>query len=227
MDYKPTRKLFWITVFASLVLSYVPYLSLPFYWVSSTYHFLAHGFAGLVTGGYFDFFEIYFDGTGYTETRNGITLFVAGLGYIGPLIIGGALYYGATTHLHNGIWVIGIVNMLTTVSMIAWATGFLAYTVMSVLSIIFFVGVRDEFFEAGRRIIAFIGMFMMINTLMVLGKLPNYHAQDAIILVAQYGMVYRVYEWIWAGAAISLLFIIVLSQERERSTMLAYSDSSE
>lgn len=83
----------------TLILYMVPFLyplAYPFVLLSTLVHEMGHGIAAILVGGHFDFFKIWFDGSGVANIRGDFGAlargFVAAAGLLGPSIMAGFFF---------------------------------------------------------------------------------------------------------------------------------------
>jgi len=81
-------------VFA-LVINQLPWVSIPFIYLTTVFHELSHGIAALVTGGSIVEFSLSTNGAGHVISRGGIAPIIAFSGYFGAALWGGLLYQSA------------------------------------------------------------------------------------------------------------------------------------
>jgi len=85
----------------AFVLSYVPFIHIPFTWVMTFFHEISHGMGALLTGGSVEKIQLHLRGSGLTETRGGIRFVVLQAGYIGAVIWGVLIYEMADEISHK------------------------------------------------------------------------------------------------------------------------------
>ena len=88
---------FFILVGVALILSFIPFVNLPFTWVMTFFHEMSHGIAAWITGGSVESIELHLGGSGLCHTIGGSRLIIGLSGYVGAVIWGVLLYEMADT----------------------------------------------------------------------------------------------------------------------------------
>lgn len=121
-----------IVVFILWNLPQLDFLLYPFRLFVTYVHEAGHGTAALITGGEFQRFEIFPNGSGFAVTRGGSPWLILPAGYLGAAMFGAVLFY-LTHHFHRsrllslvmGIGLIGFSILFGRVSPVALIVGVL------------------------------------------------------------------------------------------------------
>ncbi len=83
---------FFCLTLVAFLLSYVPFIQIPFTWFMTFFHEISHGIGALCTGGSIHKIEIHLQGSGLCYTSGGIRFVVLNAGYIGAVLWGVVIF---------------------------------------------------------------------------------------------------------------------------------------
>ncbi len=92
----PGRGLFLLELLLALMLTHLPYVSVPFKWLESYFHELSHALATLLSGGIVNHIQLFPNGAGFCFSQGGWPLLIGFSGYLGAAFWGCLLYHLAT-----------------------------------------------------------------------------------------------------------------------------------
>ncbi len=124
---------FWLILFAALVISQVPLVSIPFKWLESYFHEISHGLAALITGGSIVQIQLFPNGAGLCTTRGGMSFLISFMGYAGAALWGMGIYFVASMHQRVAQVLSGIIALLLVTTLIFWARDILTFIIITVL----------------------------------------------------------------------------------------------
>ncbi|MGL5907295.1 MAG: M50 family metallopeptidase [Shewanella sp.] len=191
----PRRRVFVLELVLALLLTRIPYISLPFKWLESYFHELSHALATLLTNGIVSHIQLFPNGAGFCFSQGGLPLVIGFAGYFGAACWGYLIYLLAT-------WPKGIrlsfasLGALVSVTALLWGRDMLTLAILVVLAILFLLPLKlsqNKGLTQGLRII---GLMIMLNALESPTALFGLDGQGDAVLLAQYSWVP---PWIWVG----------------------------
>jgi hypothetical protein len=124
---------FWLILFAALILSQIPIISIPFKWLESYFHEISHGLAALFTGGSIVRIQLFPNGAGLCTTRGGLSFAISFMGYAGAALWGIGIYFIAAMNQRVAQILSGIIALLLLTTIIFWARDILTIIIITVL----------------------------------------------------------------------------------------------
>lgn len=210
-----------VMFFIACLVSQIPIVNIPFHWVVSSYHYLFHGLLGIISGGDFFYMEIFANGGGYAEVRGGMIFFIALFGFVGSAMVGVVMYYASVSSRNNSVWIFGLLNILTTLAMFMWASGWLTYTIMSVITALLFLASKEGVGQYVKPITAFIGIYIVITTLIgSFGYSVYHHEADVLVLAREFGLPYMVWDSLIGGISVMLLLALFVALQSEHEAIM-------
>lgn len=201
-----TRMFLLLSIVATVVLFYVPYLGYPLMLLSTLAHELGHGIAAVLAGGEFLKFEMFSDGSGVATHRGAYgrfaRAFISAGGLCGPAVVATLAFWlgRSEKHARRGLIVCGALLLLALVmvvrSLFGWV--FVGLTAAACLLIalkakpwasqvaLVFVGVQLALSVFSRGDYLFTEFAQTAN-----GKMPSDVAQMSNALFLPY--------WFWGG----------------------------
>ena len=82
---------FAVFFFLAFVVSYIPFVKLPFMWAQTFFHEISHGLTAIATGGSINRLEIHLRGSGVCYTHGGSNFLISFAGYAGAALWGSLL----------------------------------------------------------------------------------------------------------------------------------------
>lgn len=92
----PSRGLFIIELVVALLITRIPYLSVPFKWLESYFHELSHGIATIISSGVVSHIQLFPNGAGFCFSQGGSPMLIGFAGYFGAACWGYLIYLLAT-----------------------------------------------------------------------------------------------------------------------------------
>jgi len=152
-------------IIGAIILSMVPFVSLPFNWFETYFHEISHSLAALATGGQVDRIEIYLIGGGKSFTVGGWSGVISFAGYAGAIFWGAAIYLGAQTSGTPSRWLAIVMSGLIIISGLFWARNVSTVMIIITLAAILYISfkyVRGSFFP---RVLEFTGIYVLISAI--------------------------------------------------------------
>lgn len=160
----PTRSRFIVELLLALLLTRIPYLSVPFKWLESYFHELSHGIATLITGGLVSHIQLFPNGAGLCFSQGGWPIGIAFSGYLGAAIWGYLIFIVATWQ--NGIrFSFAVLGAVVGITLVLWGRDLLTIGILLVLMVLFLLPLKlsqSRVLTSGLRIM---GLMVMLNAL--------------------------------------------------------------
>jgi len=157
---------FVIIMAIAFMVSYIPFVKLPFMWVQTFFHEISHGLMALVTGGMIDYIEIHFRGSGLCYVRGGNSFVIALAGYAGAALWGSLL---VLTVVHAGSrrahFVAGFLAVFVFMSGVLWARDLITIVILMVITGLCLVTYRYGASKPVAFFMQFIGAYVILDAL--------------------------------------------------------------
>lgn len=191
----PSRGLFIFELVLALLLTRIPYVSVPFKWLESYFHELSHGIATILSGGIVSHIQLFPNGAGFCFSQGGSTLLIGFSGYFGAACWGYIIYLLATWP--RGIRVSSVLlGVLVVVSGVLWGRDILTLAILAVLTIIFLLPLKLSQNKILTQFLRIIGLMIMLNALASPTFLLGLDGQGDAALLAEHSWIPA---WIWVG----------------------------
>lgn len=189
----PSRGLFIIELVLALLLTRIPYLSVPFKWLESYFHELSHGIATMLSGGIVSHIQLFPNGAGFCFSQGGSPLFIGFAGYFGAACWGYLIYLLATWP--RGIRVsFALLGGLVVLSGLLWGRDILTLAILAVLTIIFLMPLKLNQNKILTQFLRIVGLMIMLNALASPTVLFGLNGQGDAVLLAERSWIPA---WIW------------------------------
>lgn len=189
----PSRGLFIIELMLALLLTRIPYLSVPFKWLESYFHELSHGIATLLSGGIVSHIQLFPNGAGFCFSQGGSPLFIGFAGYFGAACWGYLIYLLATWP--RGIRVsFALLGGLVVLSGLLWGRGILTLAILASLTVIFLMPLKLNQNKVLTQFLRVVGLMIMLNALASPTVLLGLDGQGDAVLLAELSWIPA---WIW------------------------------
>ncbi|WP_050801834.1 M50 family metallopeptidase [Shewanella sp. HN-41] len=191
----PSPGLFIIELVLALLLTRIPYLSVPFKWLESYFHELSHGIATVLSGGLVSHIQLFPNGAGFCFSQGGSPLFIGFAGYLGAACWGYLIYLLATWP--RGIRVsFALLGALVVLSGLLWGRDVLTLAILAVLAIIFLLPLKLNKNKILTQFLRVVGLMIMLNALASPTVLLGLDGQGDAVLLAEHSWIPA---WIWVG----------------------------
>lgn len=190
----PSRGLFVIELVFALLITRIPYLSVPFKWLESYFHELSHGIATILSSGIVSHIQLFPNGAGFCFSQGGAPLLIGFAGYFGAACWGYLIYLLATWP--KGIRVsFALLGALVVLSGLLWGRDLLTLAILAVLTIILLLPLRLSQNKILTQFLRIIGLMIMLNALASPTVLLGLGQGDAVMLAERSWIP----AWIWVG----------------------------
>ncbi|MCH2037496.1 MAG: M50 family metallopeptidase [Rickettsiales bacterium] len=159
-----SKAVFAGVVFAAFIVSFIPFVGIPFLWMMTFFHEISHGLAALVTGGSVKRIELNLDGSGLCVYAGGIRFIVAIAGYLGAVLCGMAIYMSASSMDKKRADHIAIfLTVLVVVSAVLWARDLVTWIIMIIMSVVLISVVKLKNSVIDQFLMKFIGIYVLLD----------------------------------------------------------------
>lgn len=191
----PSRGLFIIELVLALLLTRIPYLSVPFKWLESYFHELSHGIATVLSGGLVSHIQLFPNGAGFCFSQGGSPLLIGFAGYFGAACWGYLIYLLATWP--RGIRVsFAFLGALVVLSGLLWGRDVLTLAILAVLAIIFLLPLKLNKNKILMQFLRVVGLMIMLNALASPTVLLGLDGQGDAVLLAERSWIPA---WVWVS----------------------------
>ncbi|MFQ6371049.1 M50 family metallopeptidase [Shewanella sp. YIC-542] len=161
---RPGRLQFWVELLLALVLSRLPYVSLPFQWLESYFHELSHAIATLLSGGVVSHIRLFPDGSGLCYSQGGWPVFIGISGYAGAALWGALLFWLSTLGkgMRQSYLMLGSAVLLT---LLLWGRDVLSVAIMLSLALLFLLPLKLTYNTLLRGSLRLVALIVMLNAL--------------------------------------------------------------
>jgi hypothetical protein len=201
------KGLFIVYIIGALILSRVPYVSVPFNWLETYFHELSHGLAALATGGHVERIELYLTGGGKCFTVGGRSSVIAFAGYTGAILWGAAIYLGAQASGKSSRWLAFAISGIIVISGVLWARDISTIIILIILAGILYVSFRYVLGSIFPRIMEFTGIYVLISAIhSPLNLIDGRHRGDGSTLSELTYIPEIIWVAIWIALGVAALY---------------------
>lgn len=211
----PSRGRFLIELLVALLITRLPFISVPFKWLESYFHELSHGIATLLTGGAVSHIQLFPNGAGLCFSQGGWPVVIGFSGYFGAALWGYLIFILATwpKGIRVSFAVLGSAVVLTT---LLWGRDLLTISILASLAVLFLLPLklnRNRFMGSGLRVMA---LMIMLNALASPTVLLGLNGKGDAAMLAGATWV-PAWIWVFIWLAISALMIFLCWQRVDRA----------
>ncbi len=156
-----------LTLFGvAFILSFVPFVRIPFSWVMTYFHEISHGIGALITGGLVVKIQLHLMGSGMCYTVGGIRFVVLQAGYVGAVVWGILIYRMADGMRTKGVNLIAVfLAGLVAVSTILYGRDVITWSILLVLFGLFVSIVKLHETSYVKLTLKFIGIYVLLDAI--------------------------------------------------------------
>ncbi|MEP7286387.1 MAG: M50 family metallopeptidase [Chloroflexota bacterium] len=159
----------------------------PFRLLVTFVHETGHGLTAVITGGRFENFVVFDNGSGVATTRGGNPFFVIQMGYLGAALFGATLLYTANRTHHIKALTVGLAVFFLGCAIFYTGSGFNALIGAVVIAVCWILALRSERWRTPLRIVALIAVVITLilvhsNNALMIGLI----AGVVLLLLAAY-----------------------------------------
>ncbi|GGY90842.1 MULTISPECIES: M50 family metallopeptidase [Shewanella] len=203
----PGKAQFFVELILALVLSRLPYVSLPFHWLESYFHELSHAIAAVISGGVVSQIRLFPDGSGLCFSQGGWPVLVGFSGYTGAALWGTLLFFMSCLRqgIRQSYLALGLVVLLT---LALWGRDLLSIAIMLSLSVLFLLPLKLTYSTLLRGSLRLVAMIVMLNALASPAVLLGLGQRGDAALLAQMTLIPAVI-WValWFAVGLGALYL--------------------
>ena len=155
-----------ILIGVAFILSFVPFIRIPFSWVMTYFHEISHGIGSLITGGSVVKIQLHLMGSGMCYTIGGIRFVVLQAGYVGAVVWGILIYRMADGMRKKGVNLIAVfLAVLVAVSTILYGRDVITWSILLVLFGLFVSIVKLHETSFVKLSLKFIGVYVLLDAI--------------------------------------------------------------
>ncbi|NRB23308.1 M50 family metallopeptidase [Shewanella sp.] len=203
----PSRGRFLVELLIALLITRLPFISVPFKWLESYFHELSHGLATLLTGGAVSHIQLFPNGAGLCFSQGGWPVVIGFSGYFGAALWGYLIFILATwpKGIRVSFALLGGAVILTT---LLWGRDVLTISILASLAVLFLLPLKlnkNRFMGSGLRIMA---LMIMLNALASPTVLLGLNGKgDAAMLAGATWIPAWIWVFIWLAFSASMIFL--------------------
>lgn len=203
----PSRGRFLIELLIALLITRLPFISVPFKWLESYFHELSHGLATLLTGGGVSHIQLFPNGAGLCFSQGGWPVVIGFSGYFGAALWGYLIFILATwpKGIRVSFALLGSAVVLTT---LLWGRDLLTIAILASLAVLFLLPLKlnkNRFMGSGLRIMA---LMIMLNALASPTVLLGLNGKgDAAMLAGATWIPAWVWVFVWLATSALMIFL--------------------
>ena len=203
----PSRGRFLVELLIALLITRLPFISVPFKWLESYFHELSHGLATLLTGGAVRHIQLFPNGAGLCFSQGGWPVVIGFSGYFGAALWGYLIFILATwpKGIRVSFALLGGAVVLTT---LLWGRDLLTISILASLAVLFLLPLKlnkNRFMGSGLRIMA---LMIMLNALASPTVLLGLNGKgDAAMLAGATWIPAWIWVFIWLGFSALMIFL--------------------
>ncbi|NKF51578.1 M50 family metallopeptidase [Shewanella sp. WXL01] len=158
----PSRSRFVIELLVALIVTKLPYVSVPFKWFESFFHEISHGIATLITGGMVNSIQLFPNGAGLCTSQGGNAILIAFSGYPGAALWGYLIFLLATWRA--GIrFTLSLLGLIVMASSLFWARDMLTIIILLCLAGLFLLPIKLNNNSLLNSLLRILGLMIMLN----------------------------------------------------------------
>ncbi len=155
-----------ILIGVAFILSFVPFIRIPFSWVMTYFHEISHGIGSLITGGSVVKIQLHLMGSGMCYTIGGIRFVVLQAGYVGAVVWGILIYRMADGMRKKGVNLIAVfLAVLVAVTTILYGRDVITWSILLVLFGLFVSIVKLHEPSFVKLSLKFVGVYVLLDAI--------------------------------------------------------------
>ena len=155
-----------ILIGVAFILSFVPFIRIPFSWVMTYFHEISHGIGSLITGGSVVKIQLHLMGSGICYTIGGIRFVVLQAGYVGAVVWGILIYRMADGMRKKGVNLIAVfLAVLVAVTTILYGRDVITWSILLVLFGLFVSIVKLHEPSFVKLSLKFVGVYVLLDAI--------------------------------------------------------------
>ncbi|MGL1932240.1 MAG: M50 family metallopeptidase [Desulfotalea sp.] len=172
---------FFIIISVAFIISFIPFIRIPFSWIMTYFHEISHGIGALITGGSIVKIELHLRGSGLCYSIGGIRFVILQAGYIGAVVWGILIYRMADSMTKKSVNIIAIFFAgLVAVSAILYGKDIITWGILLVIFGFFVSIIKLHKTSFVKLSLKFIGVYVLLDAIRApLQLIDGRHLGDA------------------------------------------------
>lgn len=203
----PGKAQFFVELLLALLLSRLPYVSLPFHWLESYFHELSHAIAAVASGGIVSHIQLFPDGSGLCFSQGGWPVLIGFSGYTGAALWGALLFLMSCLRqgIRQSYLALGAVVLLT---LLLWSRDVLSMAIMLSLAVLFLLPLKLTYSTLLRGSLRLVAMIVMLNALASPAVLLGLGQRGDAALLAKMTLIPAViWVMLWFAVGLGALYL--------------------
>lgn len=139
----------------------IPFISIPFIYLTTIFHEVSHGIAALVSGGQIIEFAVALDGSGHLISSGGNAILITFSGYFGAPLWGACLFLSAHNMTYARV-TLGMLLIMFLILLLFWVADILTVTIVIFVALLLSLTLRfahKKLLNHAVRLIAIVVLF--------------------------------------------------------------------
>lgn len=201
----------------AIIISYIPFIGLPFIYLATIFHETSHALVALLTGGHVIEFVLSPDGSGHVLSQGGIGFLIAFSGYFG-VTLWAALLFHAGKNQHFTKAVLGMLIGIFSITLVLWVNNLMTALILGAV-IALLIGMLVK---TSTRLITYLSQTIAILVLFNAIKSPLYLIDgravgDGAMLGKMTWVPEIVWVSVWCFSGLAVLYWLFFSLDKEQS----------
>jgi len=199
----------------AIIISYIPFIGLPFTYLATIFHEMSHALTALITGGQVVEFSLAIDGSGHVLSRGGSSFLIAISGYLGVSIWAALLFQAGTRNTLARI-TIGVLIALFSVVLFLWVNNIMTALILAAvigLLVLILVKTNAKLMTHLSRFIAILVLFNAIKSPLYL--IDGRSVGDGAMLANITFLPEIVWVVLWCVTGLSVLYYLYQSLNKK------------
>lgn len=194
----------------AFIVSYIPFVNLPFSWMQTYFHEISHGLAAMFTGGSVKSIELHLLGSGLCTTQGGIRFIVAFSGYLGA-VLWGALIYTMVDNVSkkSAVSIAGTMIVMIVISAIFWGRDLITLLIMGMMIVPFVIILKTRNQFLVKYFLQFLGLYVLLDAIKSpLHLIDGRRYGDGDTLSKLTGIPEIIWVIVWLGIGLGTLYLL-------------------
>lgn len=163
MIHTPRAFFFYYCGFA-LLINFIPFVSVPFLYLTTIFHELSHGIAALITGGQIEELALQLNGAGHLVSLGGSQLLITFSGYFGAPLWGALLYLSAE-RLQIAKFTFCLLIAMFMLTLLLWASSFITVVILLSVGLLLIALLKFTQYKIFNHMVRFIAVVVLFNAI--------------------------------------------------------------
>ncbi len=204
MIYTPRAFFLYYCIFA-LLINFIPFVSVPFLYLTTIFHELSHGIAAILTGGQIEEFALQLNGAGHLVSLGGSQFVITFSGYFGAPLWG-ALLFQSAERVNIAKFTFGLLIAMFVVTLLLWVSSLVTASILLLVGLLLVALLKLAKQKIFNHIVRFIAVVVLFNAIYSPLYLLFSNSGDSFSLEQQTLIPALVWVLIWLGWGLFVLY---------------------